>query len=537
MKSPRLNRIHVVAAFSAAAIFISGCAQQQQQRQQASAGGTHGSASKAAPAPKASAPARADGYGPSYSSFEEGGSKFVRGSMAFPSGRLEGSGLLLEKVVPAEAMVGVPFTYRYHVKNLTPNSIHQVMVTDRVTQNFSATSANPKPATVNGGLATWALDSLGPNETKVITVTGSSSEEGTVTTCGWATYSPILCEPIKILKPALELVKKLTPEAIICDPVNMTLTVRNSGSSTLHDVSVSDELPSGLTTSDGKTSITSPVGTLRPGESKDIPVALKAGRPGKFDNTAKATSREGVSAQASATTVVRQAVISLTCTAPSERFLGRPGDFCFKISNTGDAACPDAVIEATLPAGVTLQSSTGGGTAAGGKVTWRVGTLGAGQSKEVCATVVSAAAGQVSISATANGGCAKPATATCQTTYRGIAAVLLEVIDVSDPIEVGANETYEVVVTNQGTAPLTNVKLSSKLEASQQFVSGSGSSAVSGSGSPITYGTVASIPAKGKASWKVVVKATKGGDVRFHTILNSDQTERPVEETESTHQY
>lgn len=530
MKRKNPSGLQSIAASVMAALLLAGCAQQQQQ-----ANHSHGAAPT--PAPAKSAPARTDGYGPSYTTYEADGSKFIKGSMAFPSGKLEGSGLLLEKVVPAEAMIGVPFTYRYEVKNLTPYPLHQVSVTDRVTSNFSASSADPKPSNVNGGLATWNLDTLEPNQTKVITVTGSASEEGTITTCGWATYSPILCEPIKILKPALQLVKKLTPEATICDPINMTLTVRNSGSSTLHDVTVSDELPAGLTTADGRTSVNVPVGRLAPGESKDIPVALKAGRPGKFDNTAKATSKEGVSAQASASTVVRQALLQLSCTAPAERYLGRPGDFCFKISNTGDAACGDAVVEATIPAGVTVQSTTGGGTAANGKVTWRVGTLGAGESKEVCVTVVSANAGQVSVNASATCGCAAPATTSCQTVYRGIAAVLLEVVDANDPIEVGANEVYEVIVTNQGSAPLTNVKIVSKLDDAQEFVSGTGTTAVSGSGKTVTYAVVGSIAPKAKASWKVTIKALKAGDARFDTILTSDQTERSVEETESTHQY
>lgn len=530
MKRTNTSSLTTIAASLVAAMMLAGCAQQQQQAH-------HPGAAAPAPAPKQAAPARADGYGPSYTTYEADGGKFIKGSMAFPSGKLEGSGLLLEKIVPAEAMVGVPFTYRYEVKNLTPYPIHQVMVTDRVTQNFSASSSDPKPANVNGGLATWNLDTLEGNQTKVITVTGSASEEGTVTTCGWATYSPILCEPIKILKPALQLVKKLTPEVTICDPINMTLTVRNSGSSTLHDVTLTDDLPAGLATSDGRTSVNVPIGRLAPGESKDIPVALKAARPGKYDNTAKASSKEGVTAQASASTVVRQALIQLTCTAPAERFLGRPADFCFKISNTGDAACGDAVIEASIPSGITVQSTTGGGTAANGKITWRIGTLGAGESKEVCATVVSAVAGQVSIGASATCGCAAPATTSCQTVYRGIAAVLLEVVDQNDPIEVGANEVYEVTVTNQGSAPLTNVKIVSKTEEAQEFVSGAGTTAVSGSGRTITYGVVNSIPPKGKASWKVTIKALKAGDVRFDTVLTSDQTDRTVEETESTHQY
>jgi hypothetical protein len=60
---------------------------------------------------------------------------------------------------------------------------------------------------------------------------------------------------------------------------------------------------------------------------------------------------------------------------------------------------------------------------------------------------------------------------------------------------------------------------------------------VSASGKTIVYEIVGSIAPKAKASWKVTVKALKAGDVRFDTVLTSDQTDRSVEETESTHQY
>ena len=50
--------------------------------------------------------------------------------------------------------------------------------------------------------------------------------------------------------------------------------------------------------------------------------------------------------------------------------------------------------------------------------------------------------------AAAKGVCAEAA-ASCETKVEGIPAILLEVIDLEDPIEVGAQTTYEIKVTNQ----------------------------------------------------------------------------------------
>ena len=134
-------------------------------------------------------------------------------------------------------------------------------------------------------------------------------------------------------------------------------------------------------------------------------------------------------------------------------------------------------------------------------------------------------------------GCAKPVSTTCTTKISGIPAILLEVIDIEDPIEVGKTETYQIEVTNQGSATDTGIRIACELEAAQEFVSGSGATAVSGQGRTITMAPLAALPPKEKAVWRVVVKATNAANVRFKVTMMSDQLTRPVEETESTNQY
>lgn len=41
--------------------------------------------------------------------------------MGFPTGLRESSGILLEKVVPAEVLLGKPFSYEYKVVPITPS--------------------------------------------------------------------------------------------------------------------------------------------------------------------------------------------------------------------------------------------------------------------------------------------------------------------------------------------------------------------------------------------------------------------------------
>lgn len=242
-------------------------------------------------------------------------------------------------------------------------------------------------------------------------------------------------------------------------------------------------------------------------------------------------------AESKATVVVTAPVLAITCEAPAERFAGRPIDICFTVKNTGDRAAANTVVEAPLPAGTTFSSATAGGSVTAGKIVWNIASLAPGASAKVCATVVLPNPGSVSATATAKTVCSKDAVTSCTTKVVGIPAVLLEVVDIEDPIEVGKNQTYVIDVTNQGTAPDSNIRLTFKLEDSQDYVSGTGPTAVTANGRTITTAPLPTLAPKAKATYRIVVKANKAGDVRFSTSLVTDQITRPVEETESTNQY
>ena len=114
---------------------------------------------------------------------------------------------------------------------------------------------------------------------------------------------------------------------------------------------------------------------------------------------------------------------------------------------------------------------------------------------------------------------------------------MIEVVDLNDPIEVGENETYEITILNQGTAALTHLNVTCALDASQGFVSGTGTSTVSAQGQVVTLRNVSRLGAKGAGHWRVTVKTLAVGDVRFAAELVCDQFREPIRETEATQQY
>ena len=171
---------------------------------------------------------------------------------------------------------------------------------------------------------------------------------------------PRTCAATRVVHPAIQLVKKAPAEVLICDPIPMTLTVKNTGSSGLTAVKVNDPLPAGLT-SDGKSSLAFDAGNLAPGESKEFKFNATAAKTGEFVNKATASSAQGVKAEASSTTVVREPVLTVACTAPEQRYMGRPFDVTFTVANKGDTAAAGTVLEVPVPDGLTAKSASNGG--------------------------------------------------------------------------------------------------------------------------------------------------------------------------------
>jgi uncharacterized repeat protein (TIGR01451 family) len=450
----------------------------------------------------------------------------------FPSGKIEGSGLMIEKSAPAQVLAGQPFEYLYKVTNLTDASLENVMVMDRVTSNFTATDSDPKAANVANGIGTWNLGTFGPREVKTITVRGSAAEEGVITTCGWATYNPVVCQDIHVVTPRVTLVKSAPADVLICDPISAVLVVSNAGSSALTGVQITDNLPSGLT-SDGKSTLTFDIGRLAPGESKQVTYNGTASTTGKLANTAKVTTAENVSAEASVTTAVHQPVLTITCQADQQQYIGRKFSVTYTVANTGDAPAAGARLEVPIPAGLQV-ADPGTGQSSGGNLAWDLGAIAPGAQATATATFTSTAAGTFDFAGTVKATCAAAVSANGQTKVIGVAGILLEKADDPDPIAVGETTTYTVKVTNQGFADDHNVQVVVTIPAELSPVSTTEGTI---EGQTVTCPVVPTLGAKQSVTYKIVAKGVKAGDGHTNFRLSADVLSSPINAEESTTVY
>jgi uncharacterized repeat protein (TIGR01451 family) len=442
----------------------------------------------------------------------------------------------LHKEMPAEVMANKPFEYTIDVINLTDMPLSNIVVTDQIMKNFKYSGSVPE-AKVDGNKLMWTMDSLAPNATKRIKVMGAAGEPGAIQTCGKVSYDILTCAATNAVQPALKLTKEAPAEAMLCDNIPLKFTVTNTGSGTTSNVVIKDALPEGLMLADGKKSIMVQVGDLASGQAKAYSAMVKAQKTGTYVNKATATADGDLTTDSGETkTIVRQPVLAITKTAPEKVIVGREVTYDIKVTNKGDVTAANAMIKDMSPAGAAFVKASDGGASGGGAVTWNIGSLAPDASKNVTVTYKPTGAGEISNKAVAMATCAEDVSAMAKTTAIGVPGVLLEVVDLEDPVIMGNNITYVITVTNQGFAPLTNVAVVATIEEHFKYVSSSGPSAGAITDNILTFAPIPTLNAKSTATWKVIVKTTAAGNHIFTVTLKSNEL-GGVQETESTNVY
>jgi len=237
--------------------------------------------------------------------------------------------------------------------------------------------------------------------------------------------------------------------------------------------------------------------------------------------------------------VVTEPALTLQKTGPKRLFLGRVADFHIEIANPGSAPATNVQVIDTLPPEFEFVEASDGGRfdPATRGVIWNFGSLPAGQKQNVSVKGLAKAAGDPMNQAMARADGGLEAKASISVHLEGVPALLLEVVDLEDPIEVGAETTYEIRVVNQGTSPTTNLQIIATVPDGMTTRDATGPAAHRLQGQQVIFEKLPSLAPKADALYRVKVVGVKPGDMRFKVQMTSDQLRSPVYEEESTRVY
>lgn len=447
------------------------------------------------------------------------------------------SGLQVEKVGPATLNIGKPLQYEIVIRNTGLVAVLSVQVEEQIPVAARFVGAEPRPMN-RSGLLVWNLGNLDPGVERRIKIELQPIGEGDLDSRALVTFSTASGLHTRVTRPQLALVKTGPQNVQVGQPAVFQLQITNTGTGQATGVKLRDHLPNGLRHANGP-EVETDVGTLAPGESKTITLETTAVQAGRFVNQAVVSGDEGLQALAQIPLVITEPLLALQKIGPKRLFLGRPADFKIEVANPGSAPAANVQIIDTLPPEFEFVEASDGGKfdPATRGVTWNLGALPPGQKQMISVKGLAKAAGDPVNQAVAHADGGLEAKATAGVHLEGVPALLLEVVDLEDPIEVGAETTYEIRVVNQGTSPTTNLQIVATVPGGMTTRDATGPSPHRIQGQQVIFEKLPSLAPKADALYRVKVVGDQPGDMRFKVQMTSDQLRSPVYEEESTRVY
>ena len=260
-------------------------------------------------------------------------------------------------------------------------------------------------------------------------------------------------------------IQKLVPQEIqVNKKCTFAIRVQNTSQHAMHNVQIRDEVPLGTKLIGAApkadvagSQVTWDLGTLPPGEERIVEMELLPSEEGELGSVATVT----YAVQASAKVRSTRPELALRLSAEPRVMLGQQHVVRIEVSNPGSGDATGVMLLESIPEGVSHE--------AGPALEYPIGTLKAGDSRTIDLVLTAEQAGKINNVMTARGDANLQVQANCE--FEVIAPDLK--ISVQGPKQryLERPATYQIGVTNPGTASANEVQLIAKLPDGLQFVS------------------------------------------------------------------
>jgi len=454
-----------------------------------------------------------------------------------PTGRQEPC-VSLEWIGPTTAKLGQPVLCQIIVKNVSTSRVRQVMVRARIPEGVTVNATEPKAVTEDKHLV-WDLGTMEVRQEKRLDLQVVPEAKGTIAFPAFVTLTGCSTAKLEIREPKLVLKATAAPQAVVGDPATVTITVANPGDATTEKVKVRALLTEGLEHARGNT-VEFDLDSLAPRESRTVLVLCAGKTPGPQKCEVVATAEPRLSAQETVAIDVVSPKLDVFVAGPGLRYLDRHAVFLFRVTNTGTAVAHHVTLTDHVPAGFKVIGAAGAQhDFVARTVSWFMGDLQPNQSREVNLELAAINPGEHKNQVVATAARGLRADGQIVTRIEGLPALLMELADVEDPVEVGANDSYEIRVTNTGTKTETNLQLVCTVPDQMQCLDARGPAGCpfKMEGKQVIFEALPKLAPRVDAIYRVNVRCLSPGDCRFRAQITADGLSNPVLREESTRVY
>lgn len=446
--------------------------------------------------------------------------------------------LTIEKRGPREVQVGKAARYDMVVRNVGGVAAHDVTLRDRVPLGTRLVGTSPPAAPGEGGELLWTLGSLPQGGQARVAMEVMPVEEGEVGSVASVSFRADASVRSVATRADLAIEAEKPKAVLVGSAIRLTITVRNPGTGEATGVVLEGNVPAGFTHASGP-ALEYDVGRLRPGEARTIDLALASTHPGvqMLKLTARADGR--IETEHAVRLEVTAPTLELTASMPNRRYLQRPVTCVLSMNNAGTAAANTIELAAQLPPGMKFLRANNAGyyEETTHRVLWHLEQLPAAEVGSVEMVLVPTALGPQRIAAAARSADGLTAQVAHTVEVDGLAALIFEVGDSEDPVEVGGITEYVVRVGNQGTKAATGVRVTATLLGEVEAVDAKGPAAHRIDNLSVVFEPLANLAPAQESVYRIRVRGRREGDQRVQVQVTSDDSRSPITKEEVTRVY
>jgi uncharacterized repeat protein (TIGR01451 family) len=446
--------------------------------------------------------------------------------------------LTIQKFAPDGVQVGVPATFRITVVNTGAVPAHGVEVRDQVPRGMQLIETKPRASRGANGELVWELGTAKPGDELSVEVQLMPVAQGELGSVATVRFNAEASARTTATKPELALKTVAPKRVMIGEEAVLAIEVSNPGTGVATNVVLSEPVPAGLQHPAGS-ELEYKIGTLKPGETRQIQLALSAVRAGKVANLLTAEGDANLRAQDRVELEIVAPQIDVAMEGPKRRFLEREATYTVSVMNSGTAAAKQVELVAYLPRGLKFVSANNAGQyePATQSVHWLLAELPANDAGKVELVTLPVEAGQHKLRFCGKAERIDTVEKEQPVTVEGIAAIMFEVADLQDPIEKGRESMYEIRVVNQGSKAATNVRITALLPAGLRAVAAEGPTRYTIEPNRVQFEGMARLAPKADTTYRIRVQGLQTGDLRTRIQLLTDEMQEPVTKEESTRVY
>ena len=451
---------------------------------------------------------------------------------------MQAPSVALEKLAPAEVQVGKLATFETRVRNVGQIAAHDVVVTDHVPRGTRLEATTPQATQAADGTLTWNLGAMQPGDEIAISMQVTPEAEGEIGSVAQVGFAGKATARTISTRPLLNIEHTAPKQVMIGQEVRLQVTVSNPGSGAATGVIVEEDVPDGLSHVAGN-ELEYEIGILRPGESRQMELSLKAEKPGLLENTIIVRGEGNLTARHSARIEVISPQLQVGVNGPKKKYLDQQAAYTLTVANPGTAAARDVQLVAYLPKGMKFVTSDSEGQYDAGQhaVFWNLEELPASKSGNVKLTAIPFETGEQRMRVEGRADLGLNVASEQIMQVDAVPELVFTISDLADPIEVGANTTYEVTVTNKGSGAATNVGLAASLPNDIKLLSGEGPSRATTKGQQVSFEPIGRINPGEEMIFRINAQGVRPGDHHITVQLSCAEAPTPVRKEESTQVY